>query len=135
MFELNTNAPKANEGAGRKITVQVNLADNLEALIADLGVDSVFSAAMAQYRVDAQAVVRGMLEDGKTDAEINERIASWKPGVKVSREAKAAKPLTMDAVLAYFQGLSPEQQEVYLQAMQAKAAVATGAPTPGTIAS
>ena len=123
MFELKTKAPKANN---REVKVNIDLDnESLENLVSAVGAPSVVTAAIAQYRVDAQAVIRGMLEDGKTDEEITATMSTWKPGAKLPREPREKKAPTIDSVLSFFDGLSPEAKADFIAKMREKVA---GAP-------
>lgn len=120
-----TKAPKADN---REIEVSYDFGENVNDMIERFGAEVVQNAAIAQIRIDLQSIVRGMLEDGKTNEEILTKVAEWKPGVKVNRE-RSTKAFTMDQVMSAFEKLTPEQKVAYITALRSNLA-ASAAPAP-----
>lgn len=58
---------------------------DLDSMIELFGADVVFTNARQSMKITAQAAMRRMLSAGKEQAEIQEAIASWKPGVQMER--------------------------------------------------
>jgi hypothetical protein len=125
MAELKTRAPKANEGAGREIVVEYNFGADITEMSELFTAEKVAAAAKAQFTIDLQAIIRGMMEDGKTDDEIKTKVAEWKPGLKVARTPKTAEKLTVDSVLGMFEKMTPEEKANFIQSLKSKAAPVT----------
>jgi hypothetical protein len=119
-----TRAPKATPP--REIDVEFDLGTTEDETLAIFGKTAVVLAGRAQIKVDVQALIRGMLEDGKNDVEIRAAVASWKPGMKVTRE-RVAKVLTPESFIAVFATMTPEEKKQYV--LKLKGLLAEPAPT------
>lgn len=111
---VTTRAPKAVTSGykpeGWSITLPHNLAENLQDLITQFGEQMVYDNAFAQIIVGFQGAVRRMAEANKTDDEIREVMASWKPGMRLGL---GGDPI--QKTLANFGNLSPEQQAAFMK--------------------
>ena len=116
MASITTNAPKANDGEGRGITLEFNYGENLEEMTGLFAEQAIYNAAKGQFRVAFQAMVRAALENGKTDEEIEAAASGWEPPTegrtKQSPLEKAAK---------MFDKMNPEDQAAFLAKLQTKA--------------
>lgn len=104
-------------GIDREVTAQVDLGDSLQDAQEKFGDETVFSYFQAQAKIRAQAVIRDMMTEGKTDPEIAEFMSTWKPGT--TRERGAVDPTA--AFLTKFAGMSAEDQKKFLEELMAKA--------------
>jgi hypothetical protein len=103
------------QGTDREVVAMVDLGDNLQDAIEKFGEEVVFTNFQAQAKIRAQAIMRDMLTAGKTDEEINEFMASWKPG---SARERITDPKI--AFLRRFEKLSEEEQNKYIEELMAK---------------
>ena len=97
------------QNSNREVAVFVDLGDNLEDAIQKFSGEVVFSNFQAQSKIRAQAIIRDMMTEGKSDAEIQEFMNSWKPGV--SRE-RNVDPLA--AFMNKFKSMTAEEQDAKL---------------------
>jgi hypothetical protein len=104
-----------NGNEARSATVTVNVPENLEELGQHFGQDVVYSHAKRSIVIAMQTSIRGMLEAGKSDAEIQQAMVEWKPGVK--RPAKSP----MDRVREEISRMSPEDKKRILKELREKA--------------
>ncbi len=110
---ITTRSPKAvtagHKPEGWEISLEHGFADNLQDLCGQFGEQAVFDAAFSQFVVGFQGAVRRMAEAGKSDDEIKETMANWKPGMRLGL---GGDPIAR--TIANFGNLSPEKQaEVY----------------------
>ena len=103
-------------GIDREVTAMVDFGDNLDDAVAKFGAEVVFSGFQAQAKIRAQAIMRDMLTEGKTDEEIQTFMNTWKPGV--TRE-RSFDPTT--AFLNKFASMDKEAQDKFLEELMAKA--------------
>jgi archaeosine-15-forming tRNA-guanine transglycosylase len=75
-------------------TIELRLPENLADALKWAGEAVVFGIFMKQVRIMVQALMRPMMEEGKTAAEIQATLAEWKPGVRLEKQA-----LTVDKAL------------------------------------
>jgi hypothetical protein len=108
-----TKSPKT----GRSATVTFNYGDTAAETIEMYGDAVVNSNFIASDVINVQGIVRRMLDKGKTEAEIQAKISTRKPGIALSREVDHEA-----AFLVSFAQLSPEDQAKKIEEMQAKAA-------------
>lgn len=102
----------------REVAAFVDLGDNCQDAITKFGEDVVFSNFVAQTKIRAQAIMRDMLTDGKTDEEIATFMASWKPGTARDRVTDPTA-----AFLGKFVTMTKEEQEDFLKKLMEKAGV------------
>ena len=100
----------------REVKAIVDLGDNCQDAINKFGEEVVFTNFVSQAKIRAQAIMRDMLTEGKTDAEISDFMASWKPGTTRERSFDPTA-----ALLNKFEKLTPEEQQEYLAKLMEKA--------------
>lgn len=103
------------QGSDREVSCLVDLGDNLEDAIAKFTGDVVFSNFQSQAKIRAQAIIRDMMTDGKTDEEISAFMATWKPGMSRERNVDPKA-----AFLNKFDTMSPEEQNAFIENLMAK---------------
>ena len=97
----------------RVVTVQYDFGDTVEESVNLFGADVVHSRFLSAAVVDLQALIRRGIKAGKSDEEIAQMVAAWKPGVKtVTRKAPTEK------IKDIFAGLSPEQKKEMLKQLR-----------------
>ena len=79
MAEIKTKAPKAGD---RQVSVQYPLGENIQEAVDLYGEDTVYNLYIDKAVVQLQAVIRPMIEAGKTDEEIQSALSTYKLGVK-----------------------------------------------------
>ena len=114
MSQVTTKAPKAGD---RVITVEYDLGATLADKIKLFGENIVDSHAEGSITVALQGICRSAMEKGKTDDEIHQIVAGWKPGVKTRIAVDAEQ-----AFFAKFMSMSPEEQAAKIKEMKDKAA-------------
>jgi hypothetical protein len=107
-------AKNGNEAKGA--TVKAQIGETLEELGGQFGPDVVYSHARRSIIIAMQTSIRGMLETGKTDEEIQANMAEWRPGLK--RPSKTP----LDRVRDEFTRMSPEDRKRILKELREKAA-------------
>jgi predicted RNA-binding protein len=65
--------------------VAYDFGDNLDQAVEKFGADVVFTNFKRTAVITAQAAIRRMLEDNKSDEEITSKMSQWKPGVALER--------------------------------------------------
>lgn len=114
--------------SGREVTVSFNYGVNLAAMTERFGEAVTYSQAQANIRINLQSLLRRhmvdtfdkegkKIADAKSDAEIHELAASWKPGM-AARARKSPK----DKLFALLEKLSPEDRKALLLEAQGQAA-------------
>ena len=81
--------------------------------------ETIYANFVRSAVITAQAAIRRMLEDGKSQEEITAKMASWKPGVPLER---VSDPI--GATIAKFTTMSEDEQTALIEklmAMQPKA--------------
>jgi hypothetical protein len=68
------------QNTDREVAALIDLGENIEDAIAKFGAEVVFTNFQSQAKIRAQAIMRDMLTEGKTDEEIADFMATWKPG-------------------------------------------------------
>ena len=91
--------------------------DNLQDAISKFGEDVVFNLFKRQAIVDAQGVVRRVMEKGGSPEEAQARLDEWKPGVVKIRTGQSR----MQKALKLFSSLSEEQKLEILKALKENA--------------
>lgn len=81
---IEISAKVGKDGVPKKATITVG--EDIKAAIKLFGEEVVFSNFRANVIVSAQSALRSAMKGGKSDKEIAEEMANWKPGVR-----KAAK--------------------------------------------
>jgi len=82
----------------RVIILDYKTGANLEELVALYGEQPVFDAAVDSIIISIQSNVRRYMKAGKSDQEIKDLVAAYKPGVRGPRVA--TKALTTDEIIA-----------------------------------
>ena len=103
------------QGSDREVVAIIDLGDNLQDAIAKFGEEVIFTNFAAQAKIRAQAIIRDMMVNGKTDQEINDFMATWKPGT--------ARDRIVDPTAAFmrkFDGMTEEEQDKYIEELLAK---------------
>lgn len=100
----------------RESSIQYDFGENAADAIQRYGDDVVFSQFIAAAKITAQGAMRRMLEAGKTQEEITAKMADWKPGVALTREA--VDPI--QAALARFGTMDAEAQKEFMAQLRAK---------------
>lgn len=77
----------------------------LDEVVALYGEDKVLELFNGKLIIDFQGAVRGMAERGRSDDEIREVMANWKPGQKVNTPVSPQQ-----AILKNFGSMTPEQK-------------------------
>lgn len=115
---------KTSKVEGRVFEGSIDLHDeSLAAMTQAFGEDAVKSAAIADMVIAVQSLIRAAIEKGKTDAEIQTIISSWKPGVKTS--LGPADPV--ESVMKKFTQMSPEEQANFQKELLARLKAAKAA--------
>jgi hypothetical protein len=115
---------KTGKVEGRIFEGTIELYDeSLDAMKAAFGEDPVKSAAVADMVIAAQSLIRSAIEKGKSDAEIQAILDTWKPGVKTS--LGPADPV--ESVLKKFNSMTPEEQGNFQKELMARLKAAKGA--------
>lgn len=112
--EVSAKSPKLD----RETVIMVNYGKDVEESTQMFGEDAVNSNALANWIVTLQAGIRRAHSAGKTDDEIQEILGSAKMGVAVS----GGRVDPIQASLAKFKTMSPEEQAEYLEKLRASAA-------------
>ena len=68
-----------------EVTVTYDFGVDLDAMIALVGKDVVFTNARANFKITLQGLIRRYIAAGKNAAEIAETVAGWKPGMQMER--------------------------------------------------
>lgn len=120
--EMSAKLPKKEGVKGREqdqsATIAVNYAETLDEAKQMFGEEAVLSNAFANWRVTLQAGIRRGLESGKTPDQIAEEFAGAKMGVATG----GARVDPIQASLAKFKTMNPEEQKAYLQQLRKLAA-------------
>lgn len=99
----------------RQFVGSYDFGDSLEAMVKKFGEEVVRTNARASMVITAQSVVRRGIKAGKNDAEIQDILTAWKPGVQA---AAISDPL--GALERAFAAATPEKQAELLKAVQAR---------------
>lgn len=108
--EVSAKSPKLE----RETVIVVNYGETVEESIEMFGADAVNSNALANWIVTLQAGIRRAHTAGKSDDEIQELLGSAKMGVAVS----GGRIDPIQASLAKFKTMSPEEQAAYLEKLR-----------------
>ena len=109
---MQVSAKVANPGegvSGESVSVDYNFGDGLQGMIEQFGEEVVSSRARASFVIDLQAFIRRQINAGKSEAEIQEAAAGWKPGVKAAGKSPA------DKLKALLEGKSEEEVQKILE--------------------
>lgn len=95
-----------------EVTITFDFGKNLGELTGKFGDDVVFTNARANMKITLQGVMRRLLEAGKSQEEISEFCANWKPGMQMERTVdplavarKAMAQMDDDAKQAFIEKL------------------------------
>ena len=100
----------------REMVVNYDFGGNVEGAVSKFGADVVYSNFVRAAKITAQAVMRRLAEGGKSDEEIADTMAAWKPGVQLER---TVDPVA--AMLKKFGSMDAEAQAKFIADLQAKA--------------
>ena len=117
MQELDVSAELTakNGNEAKSASAKVQIGETLEELGNQFGTDVVYSHARRSIVIAMQTSIRGMLEQGKSEHEIQTAMAEWRPGLK--RPAKTP----MDRVRDEIARMSPEDKKRILKELREKA--------------
>ena len=110
-------AAKEVDEVKKSATIMCDLGGNLEEAAKMFGAEVVFTNFKNAVRVTAQAILRRYLVAGKSQEEITQLMANWKPGVAVERVSDPAASL-----VSKWDSYSPERQKEILAQLRQKAA-------------
>lgn len=113
VMEISAKSPKLE----RETAAVVNYGETVEESVEMFGGEAVNSNAFANWRVTLQAAIRRSHEAGKNDEAIMDELADAKMGVAVS----GGRVDPIQASLAKFKTMSPEEQAGYLDQLRAAA--------------
>lgn len=85
MALIEITAKKEINGVEKSATITYDFGTNSTEAVKKFGDETVFSNFRANAKITAQGAMRRMLEDGKSQAEITEKMKPWKPGVALER--------------------------------------------------
>lgn len=111
---IEVKATKSN--MDREVAVSVDLGDGLQDAVAKFGEETVFAGFQAQAKIRAQAIIRDMMTEGKSDEDIQTFMNGWKPGMTRERQSDPTA-----AFMNKFSTLSPEEQAKFIEELMAKA--------------
>ena len=102
------------KGSGKKIIVSYNFGTSLADAVEKFGEDVVLSGFRRTSVITAQGIMRRLAKAGKSDAEIQDAITAWKPGVAMERVMDPVA--TLKARIA---NMTPEERAKILAELQA----------------
>ena len=102
------------KGSGKKIIVSYNFGTSLTEAVEKFGEDVVLSGFRRTSVITAQGIMRRLAKAGKSDAEIQDAITAWKPGVAMERVMDPVA--TLKARIA---NMTPEERAKILAELQA----------------
>ena len=73
------------------VTVEYDFGDNLQEMVKKFGEDVVYNRAKASFVIDLQAAIRRAIQAKKKPKQIQEELASWKPGLRQPGKSPAEK--------------------------------------------
>ena len=97
--------------------------DSIATMVEWVGEEVVKSNACADMTIAAQSLIRACIEKGKSDAEIQGILDTWKPGTKTS--LGPADPV--ESVLKKFNTMTPEEQAAFQKELLARLKAAKAA--------
>lgn len=112
--EVSAKSPKLE----RETAIMVNYGETVEESTEMFGAEAVNSNALANWVVTLQSGIRRAHSAGKSDDEIQELLGSAKMGAAVS----GGRVDHIQASLAKFKTMAPEEQAEYLDKLRAAAA-------------
>lgn len=111
---VESKATKKVEGEDKTSTVHLDLGTNLEEMRSRFGDQVVYDRAVRSLKIQAQAQQRSMLEDGKSDEEIQAAFRNWNPEAKPTRAPRDPK----QDILRNFAALSEEEKAAIIAQLQ-----------------
>jgi hypothetical protein len=99
---------------GRKCMVNYDFGEDVNEAVEKFGAEVVHTNFIAQAKVRAQAIMRDLMEKGKTDEEIQNEINAWKPGIQRARTVDA-----LATVQTKFNTMSDEEKAAFIADLQA----------------
>lgn len=106
MKEVKTSLMNGKE-VKRSITLPLDVPATVAEAVTKWGENVVLSLIEDKAIIAFQNATRRLLNSDKTDKEIADQLATWKPGIKVAREKKDAPIFNIDK----FKALSPEERK------------------------
>lgn len=103
---------------GEAVEVRFDFGDNLQDAVAKFGDEIAWNHLRGSMRVALQGYIRSQMDQGKTPAEIQTLVDSWKPGQRRTSVPKAEK------LRKQLDQLSPEERAELLKAYKAQAKAA-----------
>lgn len=98
---------------GTEYSAEYDFGDNLKDAVARFGEEVVFSKFIAQSTVDAQGVMRRLIAANKTEAEVQEAVSNWKPGLR-----QAARKTPSDRIKEQLGKLSDEEKAKLMEQLK-----------------
>lgn len=105
---MSNQTVSAKQKDGPETSVEYNFGDTLEEAVELFGADVVFSRFKGAAVVDLQAMIRRLQKAGKTDKEIQEHCAQWKPSVGRASGPRKTKEERLAELLSQ---MSPEERK------------------------
>lgn len=100
---------------GRTVTVKYDFGSGLPDAVGKFGEDVVFRLFQQQAKIRLQAIIREQIVAGKSDEEIAQHVAGWKPGQAPQRKSRVEK------LAEKLAGLDPEDLKAVLRQLKAEA--------------
>lgn len=113
MGAIQISAKKEVNGVEKSAMITYDFGENLDDCADKFGAEVVFSNAVRNFKIDAQAAMRRMLEAGKSQEEIAEAMSTWKPGVRMERQIDIT-----GAFLSKWKDMTDEERQEMLEKMQ-----------------
>ena len=116
-LEVSAKVAAPDEGvSGEDHTVVVDFPENVEEAVDTWGDEVTFQQIKAAVVVSLQSFIRGLIKQKKSQAEIQEAAANWKPGIR----ARGKTP--QEKILEQFAGLSADEKKRLLEQFMQDAA-------------
>jgi hypothetical protein len=108
-------ATKEINGVEKAAAVAYDFGATLDEAVAKFGAEVVFTNFKRTAVITAQAVIRRMLEGGKSEEEVATVMGAWKPGVALERTIDPVATL-----VGKWDSYSPEEQNEILKKLKNK---------------
>jgi hypothetical protein len=108
----------ANTQDGASVEFDVDLGDSLEDAVAKFSAEIVWSHAHRALTVAAQGTARGLIRQGKSTSEIQEKMNEWRPGMP--RQTRSNEEKIRDML----DKMTPEQRSAMIKELKAAKAAA-----------
>ncbi len=109
-MKVSARVTKGEEGVSTEaVSCDYDFGENVAEMTSKFGEEVIFTRARASLVIDLQAFIRRAIANKKTDAEIQEAVSAWVPGVKAAGKSPAEK------LKALLEGKSSEEVTAILQ--------------------